>query len=98
LQGIAEPNSVVIADSTRKLVGSLFEFEDVGAQDLKGITGQVRAWAALRPASVESRFEALHASGLNSSVEKKNSKSFCAAGRKRRPARARWCCSPGKLV
>ena len=25
LQGIAEPNSVVIADSTRKLVGNLFE-------------------------------------------------------------------------
>ena len=59
LQGIAEPNSVVIAESTRKLVGNLFELEDLGAQDLKGIAGPVRAWAALRPASVESRFEAL---------------------------------------
>jgi class 3 adenylate cyclase len=64
LQGIAEPNRVVIAESTRKLVGSLFELEDLGAQDLKGIAGPVRAWAALRPASVESRFDALHASGL----------------------------------
>ena len=61
LQGIAEPNSVVIAESTRKLVGNLFELEDLGAQDLKGIAGPVRAWAALRPTSVESRFDALHA-------------------------------------
>ena len=68
LQGIAEPNSVVIAESTRKLVGNLFELEDLGAQDLKGISGPVRAWAALRPSSVESRFEALHASGLTELV------------------------------
>src|SRR6478752_4933784 len=64
LQGIAEPNSVVIAESTRRLVGNLFELEELGAQDLKGIAGPVRAWAALRPGSVEGRFEALHASGL----------------------------------
>ena len=68
LQGVAEPNSVVIADSTRKLVGNLFELEDLGSQELKGIAGAVRAWAALRPSSVESRFEALHASGLTELV------------------------------
>ena len=60
LQGIAEPNSVVIAESTRKLVGSLFELEDLGPKDLKGVSGLVRAWTALRPSAVESRFEALH--------------------------------------
>ena len=48
LQGIAEPNTVVIAESTRKLLGNLFELEDLGPQDLKGIAGPVRAWAALR--------------------------------------------------
>src|SRR5262249_23427339 len=68
LQGIAEPNSVVIAEGTRKLLGNLFELEDLGARDLKGITGSVPAWAAVRPASVESRFEALHASGLTELV------------------------------
>ena len=68
LQGIAEPNAVVIAESTRKLVGNLFELQDLGAQDLKGIAGPVRAWTALRPASVESRFEALHASGVTELV------------------------------
>jgi len=68
LQGVAEPNSVVIAESTRKLVGSLFELEGFGPQELKGISGPTRAWAALRPASVESRFEAMHASGLTDLV------------------------------
>jgi class 3 adenylate cyclase/tetratricopeptide (TPR) repeat protein len=68
LQGLAEPNTVVIAESTRKLLGNLFELEDLGATDLKGVAGPVRAWAALRPSSVESRFEALHASGLTELV------------------------------
>ena len=61
LQGIAEPNTVVIAEGTRKLLGNLFELEDLGAKDLKGIAGPVRAWAALRASSAEGRFEALHA-------------------------------------
>ena len=68
LQGIAEPNRVVVAENTRKLVGNLFELEDLGAQDLKGISGPVRAWAALQPSSVESRFEAMHASGVSELV------------------------------
>ena len=68
LQGVAEPNRVVIAESTRKLLGNLFELEDLGARDLKGVAGPVRAWAALRQASVEGRFEAFHASGLTELV------------------------------
>jgi class 3 adenylate cyclase len=59
LQGIAEPNMVVIAESTRKLLGNLFELEDRRPQELKGIEGTVRAFVALRPSMVESRFEAL---------------------------------------
>jgi hypothetical protein len=58
----------VIGESTRKLVGNLFELEDLGARDLKGIAGPVSAWAALRPSSVESRFEALHGGGLTELV------------------------------
>ena len=64
LQSTAEPNTVVIAESTRKLLGNLFDLQDLGGRDLKGIGSLVRAWAVLRHASVESRFEALHASGL----------------------------------
>jgi class 3 adenylate cyclase/predicted ATPase len=68
LQGVAEPNTVVIAESTRKLLGNLFDLQDLGTQDLKGLGTRVRAWAVLRPASVESRFEALHTSGLTELV------------------------------
>jgi class 3 adenylate cyclase len=60
LQSIAEPNTVVIAESTRKLLGNLFELQDLGAREVKGIAEPVRAWAALRPSSVEGRFEAMH--------------------------------------
>src|SRR5271169_846373 len=55
LQRVAEPNMVVIGESTRKLLGNLFEIEDLGGKDLKGISGAERAWAVLRPSSVESR-------------------------------------------
>jgi predicted ATPase/class 3 adenylate cyclase len=68
LQGVAEPNAVVIAEATRRLLGNLFELEDLGAQELKGITGPVQAWAALRASSAEGRFEALHAGGLTALV------------------------------
>ena len=68
LQGIADPNMVVIAESTRRLIGNLFELDDLGAKDLKGIAGPARAWAALRASSVESRFEAFHASDLTALV------------------------------
>jgi hypothetical protein len=68
LQSIADPNTVVVAESTRKLLGNLFELQDLGAQNLKGIGSRVGAWAAVRPASAESRFEALHASGLTELV------------------------------
>jgi class 3 adenylate cyclase len=71
LQGIAEPDTVVIAECTRRLLGNLFELQDLGAKDLKGIAGPARAWAALRGSSVESRFEALHASGLTALVGRK---------------------------
>ena len=43
LQGIAEPNMIVISEGTRRLLGNLFELEDLGAKDLKGIAGPVKA-------------------------------------------------------
>jgi class 3 adenylate cyclase len=68
LQGIAEPNSVVIAEDTRRLLGNLFELTELGAKGLKGIAGPMRAWSVLRPRLVESRFEALHATRLTALV------------------------------
>jgi class 3 adenylate cyclase len=66
LQALAEPNTVVIADSTRRFLGNLFELEDLGPRDLKCTTGQARAWAALRASPMENRFEALQRDQPNS--------------------------------
>ena len=64
LQGLAEPGMVVLSDSTRRLIGNLFDLADLGRNNLKGIDGPAQAWAALRPSAVASRFEALRAAGL----------------------------------
>jgi class 3 adenylate cyclase/predicted ATPase len=64
LQSIAKPNMVVISEGTRRLLGHLFELEDLGTQDLKGISAPVQVWAVLRPSSSTSRFEALHPTGM----------------------------------
>jgi class 3 adenylate cyclase len=68
LQAMAEPGGIVIADTTRRLLGNLFELDDLGAKTLKGFAKPVRAWAALRERPVESRFEALRAMGLTGLV------------------------------
>ena len=59
---------MVIAEGTRRLLGNLFELEDLGTKDLKGIAGPVRAFVALRASAVEGRFEAMHGSGLTDLV------------------------------
>jgi class 3 adenylate cyclase/predicted ATPase len=64
LQALAEPDAVVIAAGTRRLVGDLFEYRDLGAVEVKGIAGPVPACQVLRPSIVESRFEALRGSAL----------------------------------
>ena len=91
LQGIAEPNTVVIAESTRKLLGNLFELEDLGAKDLKGIAGPVRAWAALRTefsgrplrGTARERTDRACRSGRRTRT------SACGAGQRQRPAKAK---------
>src|SRR6516165_1098967 len=65
LQALAEPNTVVIAAGTHRLVGDLFEYRDLGEIELKGIAAPVPAWQVLRPSAVASRFEALRGSALS---------------------------------
>src|SRR6516165_10517684 len=64
LQALAEPDTVVVAASTRRLIGDLFEYRDLGAVEVKGIATAVPAWQVLRPGVVASRFEALRGSAL----------------------------------
>ena len=64
LQALAEPDAVVIAAGTRRLVGDLFEYRDLGAVEVKGIAAPVPAWQVLRQSVVASRFEALRGPAL----------------------------------
>ena len=57
LQQIATPNQILVAPSTRRLLGQLFEFADLGEHEVKGHPGPVRVWNVLR-SSGASRFEA----------------------------------------
>ena len=61
LQELAQPGDVVIAPTTRRLIGGLFECEDLDARSLKGFAEPVRA-ARVRGLRSVDRFEALHAS------------------------------------
>ena len=65
LQALAEPDAVVIAAGTRRLLGDLFEYRDLGAVEVKGIAAPVSASQVLRPSVVASRFEALRGSALS---------------------------------
>jgi hypothetical protein len=58
LQTLAEPGCVLVAESTRRLLGQTFELEALGLQALKGFDAPVSAWLVLREAENISRFEA----------------------------------------
>jgi len=59
LQALARPGTLVVADSTRRQIGTLFEIEDLGPQPLAGFSEAQRAWRVLGESGVVSRFEAL---------------------------------------
>ena len=77
LQGIAAPSTCVIADSTRKLVGNLFELEDLGGKHLKGIEAPERVWAVFRANLVDSRFDAFQTSGVTELVGRQEELDCC---------------------
>jgi hypothetical protein len=61
LQALAEPGTVAIGPSTRRLTGGLFDYADIGAVEIKGLAAPVVASRVLRESATESRFEALRA-------------------------------------
>jgi class 3 adenylate cyclase/tetratricopeptide (TPR) repeat protein len=65
LQEAASANTVLVAESTRRLVGELFAYRDLGAIAIKGFAEPVPAWQVLGESGVESRFEALRSSTLS---------------------------------
>jgi class 3 adenylate cyclase len=64
LQALAKPGTVVISAATRRLLGGLFELDDLGPQRLKGFREPVAAWHVSGEGSAEGRFEARQTAGL----------------------------------
>jgi class 3 adenylate cyclase len=64
LQALAAVDQVVIAATTRHLVGNAFELDDLGPQDLKGFSEPVKVWRVVGEGAAESRFEATHTGTL----------------------------------
>ena len=64
LQVLAGPNQLLIAPGTRRLLGGLFEFADLGEHDIKGFDQQISVWRVVGAATVASRFEAHQSADL----------------------------------
>lgn len=63
LQGVAQPNQVIIGPVAQRIVGDLFTFDDLGTQELKGIAEPVQAWRVTGAADIEGRHEARRQAG-----------------------------------
>ncbi len=63
LQGVAEPNQVVVASVTQQLLGALFEYENLGTHELKGMAQPAQVWRVVSEREVESRYDAKRVGG-----------------------------------
>src|SRR5262245_3359833 len=76
LQGLAQPGTIVVAASTRRLLGDLFRLRDLGLHEVKGIAEPVAAWAVEGVSASESRFEAVRATGLTDFIGREDELDF----------------------
>src|SRR5262245_40336677 len=76
LQALAAPGTIVVAASTRRLLGDLFLLRDLGRHEVKGIAEPVAAWAIEGVSDSESRFEAARAAGLTDLIDRENELDF----------------------
>ena len=76
LQALAEPGTIVVAASTRRLLGDLFRLRDLGRHEVKGIAEPVAAWVVDGVSASESRFEAVRAAGLTDLIGREDELEF----------------------
>jgi predicted ATPase/class 3 adenylate cyclase len=76
LQALAAPGTIVVAASTRRLLGDLFRLHDLGRHEVKGTAEPVAAWAVESVSDSESRFEAVRAAGLTDFIGRESEIDF----------------------
>ncbi|HVX75110.1 MAG TPA: adenylate/guanylate cyclase domain-containing protein [Bradyrhizobium sp.] len=64
LQTLAAANTVIVSESTRRLVPAAFDFQDLGFRELKGVTEPLHVYRVVSARNTTSRFEAAHAGSL----------------------------------
>jgi class 3 adenylate cyclase/predicted ATPase len=64
LQTVAEPNTLVVSESTQRLTSAAFDFQDLGFKEFKGVTKPLRTYRVISAKNKGTRFEAAHASSL----------------------------------
>jgi class 3 adenylate cyclase/predicted ATPase/energy-coupling factor transporter ATP-binding protein EcfA2 len=64
IQGLAEPNTLVISEATHRLVQGYFACQALGAQTLRGVGEPITAYRVLRERGVQSRLDIVSARGL----------------------------------
>jgi class 3 adenylate cyclase len=94
LQSIAQPGMVVIAESTRRLVGNLFELDDLGGQTSRASKAQREP--GRRSAPVRWKVASMRCAPVarsRSSAEKRNPNCSCGVGPEQNRGKVRSSCS-----
>src|SRR5262245_27567859 len=65
LQGLAEPNGLLICPETYRLVGRLFEYRDLERHALKGFPEPIHVRQVTGASSIENRFDARHGAAIS---------------------------------
>jgi class 3 adenylate cyclase/tetratricopeptide (TPR) repeat protein len=76
IQGLGQPGTVVLAASTRRLLGDLFHLRDIGRHEVKGIADPVAAWIVEGVAASDSRFDSVRIAGLTDLIGRKDEIEF----------------------
>ena len=76
VQALAEPGTIVVAASTRRLLGDLFRLRELGRHEVKGIAEPIAAWAVEGVSDSESRFEAVHVAGVTDLIGREHEIDF----------------------
>src|SRR5712691_10055953 len=64
IQGLAAPNTAVISDATSLLVQCYFQYQDLGAQALRGVTESMHVYQVLNESGATSRLDVAQPRGL----------------------------------
>jgi class 3 adenylate cyclase len=64
VQAAASPNTLAVGELTRRLAGAAFDYEDLGARELKGIPGPTPLWRVIGESRARGRFDARVVRGL----------------------------------